>query len=246
MIVVSQLITGSLLAGGFSSTLTSYLAIRGNSVPLASLEDASRQRSHSVCVRNDSSAYIHFTVNGSPWGEMKQEWRDLVNNGCPDMRDTGTLDSKLCNHGFAYLEVPDVFLPIYRRVRNACRIVQTPRRYWRMKISFLHARFGEQRRVIDTYLMRLRSAGILKYLEGKWMSEGIRSSGVDESTVQPVEYAHVHLLLLGLVYASALSCLVCVLENVWHKLCERNTQGSRLIPSLFDLHVRRYLGKYLE
>lgn len=73
--------------------------------------------------------------------------------------------------------------------------------------------------------MRLRSAGILKYLEGKWMSKGIQSSReVDESTFQPVEYAHVHLLLLGLVHASALSCLVCVLENVWYKLRERNTQ----------------------
>lgn len=62
LIVLSHLITGLLLSGGFSSTLTSYLAIRGSSVPLASLEDALQKRSHSVCVRNDSSAYIHFTV----------------------------------------------------------------------------------------------------------------------------------------------------------------------------------------
>ncbi|KZC11844.1 hypothetical protein WN55_03683 [Dufourea novaeangliae] len=64
LIVLSHLITGMLLSGGFSSTLTSYLAIRGKSVPLTSLEDALQKRSHSVCVRNDSSAYIHFTVVG--------------------------------------------------------------------------------------------------------------------------------------------------------------------------------------
>ncbi|XP_076641599.1 putative glutamate receptor isoform X2 [Halictus rubicundus] len=233
VIVLSHLITGMLLAGGFSSTLTSYLAIRGNSVPLNSLEDALQKRSHSICVRNDSSAYIHFTVNGSPRGELKNEWRNLVNNRCPDMRDVARLDSRqLCDHGLAYLEVPDVFLPIYLKVRYACacRIVRTPGSYWRLKISFLHARFGEHRRLIDTYLVRLRSAGILKYLEGKWMPKGIETdSEVERSTFQPVEYAHVHLLLLGLVYATIFSTVICVLENLWYilgrvRLENRNTR----------------------
>ncbi|XP_076293713.1 putative glutamate receptor [Lasioglossum baleicum] len=222
LIVLSHLITGMLLAGGFSSTLTSYLAIRGNSVPLNSLEDALQKRSHSICVRNDSSAYIHFTVNRSPRGELKTEWRGLVNNRCPDMRDAARLNPRqLCEHGFAYLEVPDVFLPVYLKVRDACacRIVRTPGSYWRLKISFLHARFGEHRRLMDTYLMRLRSAGILKYLEAKWMPKGIKTdSEEDRSTFQPVEYAHVHLLLLGLVYATIFSAFVCVLENVCHTL----------------------------
>ncbi|XP_076381342.1 putative glutamate receptor isoform X2 [Megalopta genalis] len=217
LIVLSDLIAGMLLAGGFSSTLTSHLAIRGNSVPLSSLEDASRKRSHSVCVRNDSSAYIRFTVDGSPRGELKKEWRDLVNNECPDMRNATALDSRrLCDRGFAYLEVPDVFLPIYRRARTECRIVRTPGSYWSLKISFLHARFGDHRRLIDTYLMRLRSAGILKYLEAKWTSKGTEDSEVDRSTFRPVEYAHVHPLLLGLVYATLFSSLVCVLENLWY------------------------------
>lgn len=66
--------------------------------------------------------------------------------------------------------------------------------------------------------MRLRSAGLLKYLESKWMPKGIESLEVDRSMFQPVEYAHVHFLLLGLVYATILSALVCVLENIWYKL----------------------------
>ncbi|XP_054008871.1 uncharacterized protein LOC128892454 [Hylaeus anthracinus] len=218
LIVLSHLITGMLLYNGFSSTLTSYLAIRGNSVPLTSLEDALQKRSHSVCVRNDSLAYIHFTENGSPWGEVKKEWKKLVNNDCPDMRDISTLDSQLCKPGLAYLEVPDVFLPIYRRVQHACRIVQTPHHYWRLKISFLHARFAEHRNLINVYLMRLYSAGLFKYLERKWMPEGIESSENQQSMFQPVEYAHIHFLLLGLIYMMILSAFICILENIWYKL----------------------------
>ncbi|XP_076679851.1 uncharacterized protein LOC143375031 [Andrena cerasifolii] len=218
LIVLSHLITGLLLSGGFSSTLTSYLAIRGNSVPLASLEDALQKRTHSLCVRNDSSAYIHFTVNGSPKGEVKREWRNLINRNCPDMRNISTLGSQLCEPGLAYVEVPDVFLPIYQRVQQACRIVQTPDHYWSLRISFLHARFAEHRHLIDVYLMRLHSAGILKYLEKKWMPKGIQSSEVNRSTFQPVEYAHVHLLLLGLIYMALFSGFICAFENIWYKL----------------------------
>ncbi|KOC68758.1 hypothetical protein WH47_06550 [Habropoda laboriosa] len=149
LIVLSHLITGMLLSDGFSSTLTSYLAIRGNYLPLTGLEDALQKRSHSVCVRNDSSAYIRFTVDGSPRGEVKEEWKTLVNSYCPDMRNTSALVSQLCTPGFAYLEVPDVFLPIYQRVRHICRIVETANRYWTLKISFLHARFAKHRHLIN-------------------------------------------------------------------------------------------------
>lgn len=62
LIVLSYLIMGMLLSCGFSSTLTSYLTTKGNSLPLANLEDVARKKTHSLCVRNDSSAYRHFTI----------------------------------------------------------------------------------------------------------------------------------------------------------------------------------------
>ncbi|KAG7209983.1 hypothetical protein KM043_011569 [Ampulex compressa] len=222
LIILSYLIMGMLLSCGFSSTLTSYLAIRGNSIPLSSLQDMVQKRTHSLCLRNDSGAYIHFTVNGSPQGELQPEWKDLVNKGCPDMRDPIALISKLCQPGFAYLEVPDVFLPIYQRVRHKCRIVQTPDAYWSVRLAFLHARSAEHRRLIDVYLMRLRSAGILKYLEKKWISkENGASTNHQWSTFQPVEYAHIHLASLGLFVMMIVSALICVLENIWHRLQTR-------------------------
>ncbi|CAK9834404.1 hypothetical protein ANTRET_LOCUS10940 [Anthophora retusa] len=238
LIVLSNLITGMLLSGGFSSTLTSYLAIRGNYLPLTGLEDALQKRTHSVCVRNDSSAYIRFTVDGSPRGEVKKEWKDLVNGYCPDMRNTTGLDSRLCTPGFAYLEVPDVFLPIYERVRHVCPIVETTNRYWTLQISFLHARFAKHRHLINLYLMRLHSAGIFKYLERKWMPKGRERSEVDYSAFQPVEYAHVHLLLLGFVYMTILSVLICILEIIWH-IVQRKRRPNFIGPFTVSPDERR-------
>jgi len=60
--MLSLLLMGMLLSFGFSSTLTSCLASKGNSVALDDLEDVAVKRTHSLCVRNNSGAYRHFTV----------------------------------------------------------------------------------------------------------------------------------------------------------------------------------------
>lgn len=62
MITLSLLMMGMLLSYGFSSTLTSCLASKGNSVALTDLKDALTKRTHSLCMRNDSGAYRYFTV----------------------------------------------------------------------------------------------------------------------------------------------------------------------------------------
>lgn len=60
--ILSFLFMGMSLFCGFSSTLTSYLTIGITSIPLTSLKDVAEKRTHSLCVRNNSGAYIHFTM----------------------------------------------------------------------------------------------------------------------------------------------------------------------------------------
>lgn len=62
IIMLSLLMMGMLLSYGFSSTLTSCLASKGNSVAVTDLEDVAVKRTHSLCVRNNSGAYRYFTV----------------------------------------------------------------------------------------------------------------------------------------------------------------------------------------
>lgn len=62
LIVLSSLLMSILISCGFSSTLTSCLANKGNFVSLTNLEDIAMKRTHSLCIRNDSTAYAYFTV----------------------------------------------------------------------------------------------------------------------------------------------------------------------------------------
>ncbi|XP_011875208.1 PREDICTED: uncharacterized protein LOC105566091 [Vollenhovia emeryi] len=203
-----------------SSTLTSCLANKGNSVSLTNLEDVAKKRTHSLCIRNDSTAYAHFTVDGLPDSDLRVEWKGLLNYECPDMRDRETLASKLCRPGFAYLEAPAVFLPVYRKVRHKCDIVQLPDDYWSVRLTFLHARLSQYREFIDSYLMRMRSAGIFNYLEKKWISQQTygQSSYLQSNSFQPVQYMHIRLTTLLFIMMMIISIFICILENVWYKL----------------------------
>ncbi|XP_023289183.1 uncharacterized protein LOC105696466 [Orussus abietinus] len=217
VIVISSLLMGMLLSCGFSSTLTSSLASKGVSLPLTSLQDVSMKRTHSLCIRNDSTAYLHLTTDWSPLGELRPEWKGLVNNGCPDMRNRKNLASELCQPGMVYLEAPDVFFSVYQKVRNKCSIVQIPGVYWRLKLAILHARAAKHRHLINDYLLRLRSVGILTYLEKKWISKELHHDSTNQQwrSFSPVEYEHIHVISLGLFAMMIISVIICIAENIY-------------------------------
>lgn len=85
-----------------------------------------------------------------PESDIQADWQELLNYDCPDMMDSETLASKLCHPGFVYLEVPAIFLPIYRQVQHECVIVQLPDNYWSLRLAFVHARAAQHRKLIDS------------------------------------------------------------------------------------------------
>ncbi|KAL0099167.1 hypothetical protein PUN28_020027 [Cardiocondyla obscurior] len=237
LIILSSLVMGMLMTCGFSSTLTSCLANKGNSVSLTNLEDVMMKRTHSLCIRNDSTAYVHFTVDKLPDSDLQTHWKELLNSDCPDMRDREALPSKLCRPGFAYLEAPAIFLPIYHKVQHECDIVQLPENYWSLKLTFLHARAARHRKLIDRYLMRMRSAGILNYLEKKWISQPIyRTSNYHQSnSFHPVEYKHIRLTNLYFFAMIIISTFICILENIWYKF-QYVREGKKRHSILLGIH----------
>ncbi|KAM0734686.1 Glutamate receptor ionotropic, kainate glr-3 [Formica fusca] len=220
LIILSFLAMGMLLSCGFCTALTSCLASKGNSVPLTNLKDVVMKRTHTLCVRKDSSAYRYFTVDRLAKGDLLDHWKGLVNNDCPDMEDSANFASKLCRPGFVYLETPAIFQPIYHKVEHNCQMIQLPETYWSVRLAFLHARVAQHRRLFDTYLMRMRSAGILRYLEKKWIPEETysQSNYPQSSNFQPVEYAHIHLTINFFSIIIVISVFICILENVWYRL----------------------------
>ncbi|KAL6422562.1 hypothetical protein ACFW04_010660 [Cataglyphis niger] len=220
LIILSFLMMGMLLSCGFCSALTSCLTSKGNSVPLANLEDVVIKRTHTLCVRTTSSAYRHFTVDRTEEGDLLDDWKGLVNNDCPDMKDSASYASKLCRPGFVYLEAPAIFQPIYHKVEHNCHMIQLPETYWSVRLTFLHTRTAQHRQLFDIYLMRMRSAGILKYLEQKWIPKETyrKSNYLQLSNFQPVEYGHIYVTINFFSIIIVISVFICILENMWYKL----------------------------
>lgn len=68
----------------------------------------------------------------------------------------------------------------------------------------------------DFRLLRLRSSGILKYLQSKWSQRDLELKYV--SKLQPVELDHVQLLIIGLFIVAAISAIICIFEIIWFNL----------------------------
>ncbi|XP_066598595.1 probable glutamate receptor [Prorops nasuta] len=218
---LSYLIMGMLLSCGFSSTLTSFLAFRSTSVPITSLEDIVQKKTHSLCLRKDGGAYIHFTVDGGIKGDVLPKWEDIVNRNCPDMKNISAISSTMCQSGFVYMESPYIFISLYKKIQPHCRIYQIPGKHWSLQLAFLHSRSSIYRSAINKLLLKFRSAGILKYLEKKWMASEIENTADQWNDFQPVEYAHVHIMSMGLFTMALVSTFICVLENIWYRFHKR-------------------------
>lgn len=67
--------------------------------------------------------------------------------------------------------------------------------------------------------MRLRSVGILDYLEKKWIKkEQDNILGQPQWTdFHAVEYGHIHIVFSMLSIAALFSILICVLENIFYR-----------------------------
>lgn len=82
-------------------------------------------------------------------GDLLDDWKGLVNNDCPDMKDSASYASKLCRPGFVYLEAPAIFQSIYHKVEHNCHMIQLPETYWSVRLAFLHTRTAQHRRLFD-------------------------------------------------------------------------------------------------
>lgn len=80
-------------------------------------------------------------------------------------------------------------------------------------------------------LMRMRSAGILNYLEKKWISRDIysQSNYLQSNSFQPVEYMHIRLTTMFFSMMVIISVFICILENMWYKLQYARKKNSNSI-----------------
>ncbi|XP_058804038.1 uncharacterized protein LOC131671555 [Phymastichus coffea] len=216
----TALIMGMLLSCGFNSTLTSYLAFRAPFVAVYELEDVWRKMTHSICVRDQTYAYneLQMSIEGNNEPKsVKNKKKLLLNRKCPNMTNEVEFRKNICSPGFLFLETPDIFLKQYQHVQDKCQIIKVRGSYWRAKISFLHYRGSKYWKILNTYLLRLHSTGIIKYLETKWGFHRELPFGI-YNNYQEIELDHIKLLILGLFIAIIISIIICIFEHIWFRL----------------------------
>lgn len=71
---------------------------------------------------------------------------------------------------------------------------------------------------VNFRLLRLKSSGIITYFERKWIPVELDSRINEHNWRQfhPVEYAHIHIISLGMIYMMIISALICIFENIWY------------------------------
>ncbi|KAJ8680239.1 hypothetical protein QAD02_016026 [Eretmocerus hayati] len=132
----------------------------------------------------------------------------------------------LCQPGFIYLETPNRFLSMYRRVHEKCQLMKISESYWASMISFMHYGGSRYRSTLDKYLVRFRSAGILKYLRRQWLNQDWPKTQF--YTLQKVELGHIQNLFISYIVAAAISCVVCIFENIWFKFVQKRFKQSNM------------------
>lgn len=94
-------------------------------------------------------------------------------------------------------------------------------------------------------LMRMRSAGILKYLEKKWIPEETyrQSNYLQLSNFQPVEYGHIYVTINFFSEIIVISIFICILENVWYKLRWKKKDFNSTLEICDNLNITKVCHK---
>lgn len=120
--MVTTLLFGYLLCSAYSGVLISYLASGHYGTPFSSLEEVPQKGTHTLCVRNESYAYVSLKVGSTLPGSWLQKrvllclvfqrndlYRRVLNTGpCQGLSRPDQLVGVLCQANMAVLEIPSV------------------------------------------------------------------------------------------------------------------------------------------
>ncbi|CAH0766354.1 unnamed protein product [Bemisia tabaci] len=130
---------GLLMYNAYSSVLISRLAVGRTTLPFPSLESVAEAKTHIICVRRYSFAYVQFKQREED-KELLEKWQGLVNEP-PCLNTTSVRDvaAALCYDNTLILETPNIVAKIiedYNR-SNGCDITRLYGHYARATATVL-------------------------------------------------------------------------------------------------------------
>ncbi|KAJ8917228.1 hypothetical protein NQ315_012720 [Exocentrus adspersus] len=165
--VMVALMFGVVLYFALNAALVAKIAIFEAPYPFNSLQDVSRKSFLSLCLRTGSFVYNNFTDENK---EILPEWQGVLNNNnCPDINDPSNIQKIICNDNVVVLENKVIMTSMSKTTRYSCTIEAFKDKYFRTGNSFLMLRAFKEKKLIDNYILHMRSVGVLQRLEQKWV-----------------------------------------------------------------------------
>ncbi|XP_069676419.1 glutamate receptor ionotropic, delta-1-like [Periplaneta americana] len=220
VLMVTTLLFGLLLYNSYSAVLVASLAVTNPTLPFNDLDDVAKKGTHALCVRNLSYAYMRLKESEAA-KEVAPQWREVVaRKPCGNAVTKRDLEAVLCRWGVAVLETPSNMAVTKE---SACHMKQIRGHYFAVPVSLEFRANLPYTHLINFYINRLQTSGILQYLRSKWV---VRTSLVSEEEAVPhttVTLRHVELVLSLYAASIAYSVAVLMLEIAWNK----RTQAAR-------------------
>ncbi|CAH2012420.1 unnamed protein product [Acanthoscelides obtectus] len=189
LLQLNATVLGVMLYISMNAVLFSKLSQQDESLPFKTIEEIIYERQKSICVRNDSFALENIK---DQWENQFGKQEDVINRNCPDVRNPDNANKAVCEYGMVVLESKQMMHSLLKKKIVHCKVSNADRRYFITgNVYIAHKQFKEFG-LIENFIKTLRSTGIIKKLERKWLEINyVNTGGITRSDLGQVDFRHV-------------------------------------------------------
>ncbi|XP_031337347.1 uncharacterized protein LOC116166514 [Photinus pyralis] len=227
MLVFFSIIPGYILLSSINAVLISRLATSRSNIPIRSIDDVLTV-GFPMCLRTNSFVYNHFTRLRGAEKIVNRNWRGLLNGpGCKDINNQTNLAAILCNERIVILESRIVAASVVNDFHINCDIARVNRRYFVNGNAYLLRRGFYGKEAVETIIHLMRSTGLLRRLEDKWMKLDTRKNEQNQLSYVTIDHIKGLLYFYLIMIANSLIILgieILVRRNFTKRDCLLKTQ----------------------
>uniref|UniRef100_A0A6P7FCK7 Uncharacterized protein LOC114328015 n=1 Tax=Diabrotica virgifera virgifera TaxID=50390 RepID=A0A6P7FCK7_DIAVI len=205
-----SLILGVILYSAMSAVLYSKMAVLQSPWPFDSLEDIPGT-GLSLCVRNSSWVYKSFCHPDQH--QVQPMWQNVINTKhCIGFENSSNIVDIMCNNPVVVLENKVIMSSVFRN-KLPCDCAMFRTEYFKIGLVIYVRKHLKESPSISKMIIKLQSAGILKYLEEKWTYK--HRGGSDPKQWYAVTFKHIEGVLVFYFQMVAFSLFVLGIEVIW-------------------------------
>ncbi|XP_023310145.1 uncharacterized protein LOC111691474 [Anoplophora glabripennis] len=209
----TALMFGLMLYYAMNAALVAKIAAFEAYYPFESLPDIVNRKTLSLCLRTSSFVYNNFTDGNR---NILPQWQRIANNErCLDIEIPLNIPKIICNDNVVVLESKVVMGSLSMMAKYSCTIEAFGEKYFISGNSFLMSKALREKRIIDKYVIFMRSMGVIKRLENKWI-KGDQTVTTKTSTPQ-VTLGHTKHVFIFYAIAILVSLIILGLEILHDK-----------------------------